>query len=153
MDRVNSAVGSLRNFVGWISDGELPEPSGLQSSQSLTLCLIGKVTTPSSFNRSIELGVNCSSTGFLIGPKKQFNMMFDPVRILSTIIYLFSIFPALFYALHVTTAATTLLAILIEACALLWYSLSYNPFAQSAARRWLSKPFDIFRAPDAVCQF
>ncbi|EFJ36759.1 hypothetical protein SELMODRAFT_403420 [Selaginella moellendorffii] len=138
MDRVNSAVGSLRNFVGWISDDELPEEESLlpQFGQGCSLTARQRIDRSSfclkSFKhenvqsslvilRPTKFAVTYTVShweGFLIGPKKQFNMMFDPVRILSTIIYLFSIFLA--SSVLFTFKLLTLLAILIEACALLW---------------------------------
>jgi len=42
------------------------------------------------------------STAFLIGPKRQFDMMLDSVRIYATAIYIASIIIALFCALYVS---------------------------------------------------
>ncbi|KAK3027632.1 hypothetical protein RJ639_042621 [Escallonia herrerae] len=58
-------------------------------------------------------------------------MMLDPVRIYATAIYIASIIVSLFCALYVHNKLLTLLAILLEFGALIWYSLSYIPFARS----------------------
>ncbi|KAH9646414.1 Vesicle transport protein [Citrus sinensis] len=58
------------------------------------------------------------STAFVIGPAQQINMMFDSARIYATTVYL------------IHSKILTILAIICEICALLWYSLSYIPFAR-----------------------
>ncbi|XLU58960.1 hypothetical protein S245_053608, partial [Arachis hypogaea] len=58
-------------------------------------------------------------TAFLIGPKRQFTMMLDPVRIYATAIYIASMIIALFCALYVHNKLLTLLAIILEFGALI----------------------------------
>ncbi|CAH2044280.1 unnamed protein product [Thlaspi arvense] len=70
------------------------------------------------------------STAFLMGPEQQINMMMDPVRIYATSIYIGCVVVALICALLIHSKILTLLAILCEICALIWYSLSYIPFAR-----------------------
>ncbi|PKA46033.1 hypothetical protein AXF42_Ash021239 [Apostasia shenzhenica] len=70
------------------------------------------------------------STVFLIGPVQQIRMMLDPVRIYATIVYIICVILALVCALWVRNKVLTLIAIVSEICALLWYSLSYVPFAR-----------------------
>lgn len=91
-----------------------------------------------SFGNLLALG----STAFLIGPKRQVTMMLDPVRIYATAIYLASIIIALFCALYVRNKLLTLLAIVLEFGALLWYSLSYIPFARSMVSKVMVACFD-----------
>lgn len=79
------------------------------------------------FGNMLALG----STAFLIGPKRQVGMMLDPVRIYATALYIASIIIALFCALYVHNKLLTLFAIILEFSALIWYSLSYIPFARS----------------------
>ncbi|MBA0779717.1 hypothetical protein Gotri_003931 [Gossypium trilobum] len=103
------------------------------------------------------------STAFLIGPKRQVSMMLDPVRIYATAIYLASMIIALFCAFYVRNKLLTLLAIMLEFGALiwyvelnslliafkcyhiakeLWYSLSYIPFARSMVSKIMVSCFD-----------
>lgn len=70
------------------------------------------------------------STAFLIGPAQQLRMMLDSVRVYASAIYIGSAVLALICGLLIHSKFLTLLAILIEICALFWYSLSYIPFAR-----------------------
>lgn len=70
------------------------------------------------------------STAFLIGPGRQLGMMFDPVRIYATVIYIGCVVLALIFALLIHSKILTVFAIIFEICALIWYGLSYIPFAQ-----------------------
>nr|CAB3475747.1 unnamed protein product [Digitaria exilis] len=89
------------------------------------------------------------STAFVMGPQKQLRMMFDPVRLYATAIYVGCVILALIFALGVRNIQIvlfppsfsqpyslihdkllTLIAIICEICALFWYSLSYIPFAR-----------------------
>nr|CAD1836948.1 unnamed protein product [Ananas comosus var. bracteatus] len=90
------------------------------------------------FGNLLALG----STAFLIGPKRQVVMMLDPVRIYATAIFTASIIIALFCALYVHNKLLTLLAIILEFGALVWYSLSYIPFARSIVSKLMVSCFD-----------
>ncbi|XP_058097532.1 uncharacterized protein LOC131242719 isoform X1 [Magnolia sinica] len=90
------------------------------------------------FGNLLALG----STAFLIGPKRQVTMMLDPVRIYATAIYIASMIIALFCALYVHNKLLTLLAIILEFGALVWYALSYIPFARSMVSKVMVACFD-----------
>nr|GMC58221.1 vesicle transport protein SFT2B [Ipomoea batatas] len=70
------------------------------------------------------------STAFLIGPWQQLTMMLDPVRVYATAVYVGCVVLALICALWIHSKILTMLAIICEVCALVWYSLSYIPFAR-----------------------
>ncbi|GMY07496.1 vesicle transport protein SFT2B [Fagus crenata] len=70
------------------------------------------------------------STAFLLGPGQQIRMMFDPVRVYASAIYIGCVVIALICALWIHNKILTILAIVGELCALIWYSLSYIPFAR-----------------------
>ncbi|TKY55984.1 Vesicle transport protein SFT2B [Spatholobus suberectus] len=70
------------------------------------------------------------STAFLLGPAQQLGMMFDPVRVFATAIYLGCVVIALICALWIHSKVLTIIAIIVEIGALIWYSLSYIPFAR-----------------------
>ncbi|PON72095.1 Vesicle transport protein, SFT2-like [Parasponia andersonii] len=70
------------------------------------------------------------STAFLLGAEQQIRMMFDSVRIFATAIYLGCVVLALICALWIHSKILTILAMIIEILALVWYSLSYIPFAR-----------------------
>lgn len=63
--------------------------------------IISPYSSLCSFHSEFWVDVFDRSTAFLIGPKRQFNMMLDPVRIYATALYLASIIMALFCALYV----------------------------------------------------
>nr|XP_027189093.1 vesicle transport protein SFT2B isoform X2 [Cicer arietinum] len=68
------------------------------------------------------------STAFLLGPAQQMEIMFDPVRVFATAIYLGCVVIALICALLIHSKVLTLIAIIIEIGALI--CLSYIPFAR-----------------------
>ncbi|XP_057437145.1 uncharacterized protein LOC130729399 isoform X2 [Lotus japonicus] len=70
------------------------------------------------------------STAFLLGPAQQLQMMLDPVRVFATAIFLGCVVVALICALWIHSKLLTIIAIIIEIGALIWYSLSYIPFAR-----------------------
>ncbi|KAK8692751.1 hypothetical protein V6N13_070358 [Hibiscus sabdariffa] len=70
------------------------------------------------------------STAFLMGPEKQLRMMFDSARVYATAVYIGFVVLALICALWIQSKILTLLAIICEICALVWYCLSYIPFAR-----------------------
>ncbi|KAJ0753113.1 putative vesicle transport protein, Got1/SFT2 [Helianthus annuus] len=82
------------------------------------------------------------STTFLMGPARQLQMMFDPVRIYATSIYIGFVVLALICALWIHSKFLTMIAILCEICALIWYSLSYIPFARSIVSKVTIRLFD-----------
>ncbi|KAM7266888.1 hypothetical protein ACFE04_009054 [Oxalis oulophora] len=70
------------------------------------------------------------STAFLIGPMQQLRMMFDATRIIATCVYFAFVVLALISALVIHSKVLTIVFIILEICALIWYSLSYIPFAR-----------------------
>ncbi|CAO2161591.1 unnamed protein product [Urochloa humidicola] len=82
------------------------------------------------------------STAFVMGPQKQLRMMFDPVRLYATAIYVGCVVLALIFALWLHDKLLTLIAIICEICALFWYSLSYIPFARRMVSNLMVKLCD-----------
>ncbi|KAL1314926.1 hypothetical protein HN51_041734 [Arachis hypogaea] len=70
------------------------------------------------------------STAFLLGPAQQLGMMLDNARVFATAIYIGCVVIALICALWIHDKLLTIIAIIIEIGALIWYSLSYIPFAR-----------------------
>ncbi|KAL5753423.1 hypothetical protein ACOSP7_023604 [Xanthoceras sorbifolium] len=125
-----------------------------QRFYGFAICLVSGLTctllsmlvffNPIKFGITFTFGnlLSLGSTAFLIGPKRQVTMMLDPVRIYATAIYLASMIIALFCAFYVHNRILTLLAIILEFGGLLWYSLSYIPFARSMVSKLLVACFD-----------
>ncbi|KIY43634.1 SFT2-domain-containing protein [Fistulina hepatica ATCC 64428] len=77
--------------------------------------------------------VSLIGTGFLIGFMKQLKLMFKPVRVIASAIFLASIIMVLVaaFALSSGVSARILLAIIIEFLAYTWYTISYIPYART----------------------
>ncbi|KAI4325001.1 hypothetical protein MLD38_030437 [Melastoma candidum] len=82
------------------------------------------------------------STAFLIGASQQMRMMFDSSRIIATAIYLGCVVMALVFALWMRSKILTILAVICEMCALIWYCLSYIPFARQIVSNLMVRLFD-----------
>ncbi|KAJ3323916.1 hypothetical protein HDV06_000892 [Boothiomyces sp. JEL0866] len=78
--------------------------------------------------------ISLMATGFLIGFTKQFKKMFDETRRTATIVFLSSLVITLICAFVLQIAILTLIAALVQFLALLWYSLSYIPFARDGVK-------------------
>ncbi|PIA55283.1 hypothetical protein AQUCO_00800182v1 [Aquilegia coerulea] len=171
MDRMHQAMEKVKILVGMEVDEEdvVEEESSMsfmddfnrnctlsrqQRLYGFATCLVAGLActllsmlvffNPIKFGITFTFGnlLSLGSTAFLIGPKRQVTMMLDPVRIYATAIYLASIIIALFCALYVHNKLLTLLAIMLEFGALIWYSLSYIPFARTMVSKMMTACFD-----------
>ncbi|XP_009621347.1 uncharacterized protein LOC107811180 isoform X3 [Nicotiana tabacum] len=151
MEKMNQALEKMKMLVGMdVEDEEAaPQQESFMDDFNRNCTLSTKQSMLVFFN-PIKFGITFSfgnllalgSTAFLIGPKRQVTMMLDPVRLYATAIYLASIIIALFSALYVRNKLLTLLAIVLEFGALIWYSLSYVPFARSMVSKVMMACFD-----------
>ncbi|OSX65165.1 hypothetical protein POSPLADRAFT_1038960 [Postia placenta MAD-698-R-SB12] len=80
--------------------------------------------------------ISLVGTGFLLGFMKQFKMMFKPVRVVATIIFLVSIVLVFIMAFVVDSDVLTLVFVIIEYIAYTWYTLSYIPYARTAVLKF-----------------
>jgi hypothetical protein len=92
------------------------------SSASQTLYTIGNL-------------LSLLSTGFLIGPVRQLKNMFHRKRAVATLIYLGALIGTLAVAFTTHSVIATLLMILVQFCAMAWYTLSYIPYARDVVRK------------------
>ena len=74
-------------------------------------------------------------TTFLVGPKKQFKNMTDKTRLGTTIVYVLSLVGTLVSAFVLKKAIVVLLFIIVQFLALIWYSLSYIPYARTLVKK------------------
>ncbi|KAL7003593.1 hypothetical protein U1Q18_004745 [Sarracenia purpurea var. burkii] len=118
---------------------KLPHVTTSYNSQSLIVFAKPiKFAVLFTFGNMLAVG----STAFLIGPGQQIRMMLDPVRIYATAIYIGCVVLALICALWIHSKVLTILAIVSEICALIWYSLSYIPFARRVVSDMMIRLFD-----------
>ncbi|KAF3788028.1 Vesicle transport protein [Nymphaea thermarum] len=169
MERVNEAMSRVKTLIGMeVEDPEAQEANAsliedfnrnctLSTKQRIygfAVCFVAGVTctllsmivflNPIKFATMFTLGnlLALGSTAFLMGPKRQMRLMVDPVRVYATGVYIGSIIIALLCALYVRSKLLTLLAIILEFGSLVWYSLSYIPFARSMITKVLMACFD-----------
>eukprot|EP00299_Pterocystis_sp_00344_P015718 c7861_g1_i4.p1 GENE.c7861_g1_i4~~c7861_g1_i4.p1 ORF type:complete len:210 (+),score=37.94 c7861_g1_i4:31-660(+) len=84
--------------------------------------------------------VSLASSMFLVGPCRQLRLMFHKGRIVACVVYLGALFATLYVALAVKPPRQLLLLLLviIQFGALLWYVLSYIPYARLIVKKWIS---------------
>ncbi|KAH6574998.1 hypothetical protein BASA50_010665 [Batrachochytrium salamandrivorans] len=85
--------------------------------------------------------VSLIGTGFLIGFVSQFKKMFDASRWVATCIFLASLALTLVFAFVVKIAFLTLILCVFQYLALLWYSISYIPFARDVVKSFFTSCF------------
>ncbi|KAI9345380.1 Got1/Sft2-like family-domain-containing protein [Pilaira anomala] len=85
---------------------------------------------------SIGNVVSMLSLTFIIGLKKQFKTMFAPVRFWATVIYLGLLITTLIVSLTLKQWLLSLILVLVQFCALVWYSASYIPYGREMIRRF-----------------
>jgi len=71
-------------------------------------------------------------TGFLIGFASQIKLMFKPVRVVATIIFLLSIGLVFVGAIVLRNEILCIIFVVIQYLAYTWYTLSYIPYARTA---------------------
>jgi len=76
--------------------------------------------------------ISLVGTGFLLGFFKQVKLMFKPVRVVATIVFLASIVLIFVGAFVLNSGILCIIFVVIEYLAFLWYTLSYIPYARSA---------------------
>jgi len=79
--------------------------------------------------------ISLAGTGFLIGFFSQLKMMFKPVRVVATIVFLASIGLVFVGAFVLGNEILCLVFVIIEYLAYTWYSLSYIPYARAAVKK------------------
>ncbi|ESW24450.1 hypothetical protein PHAVU_004G132100 [Phaseolus vulgaris] len=157
MEKMNRAFEKVKTMVGMDVEDEEQQAAALENSNSFAFmddfnrnCTLSTTQSMLVFFKPIKFAIaftlgnllSLGSTAFLIGPKRQVTMMLDPARIYATAIYIASMIVALFCALYVHNKLLTLLAIILEFGALVWYSLSYIPFARSMVSKIMVSCFD-----------
>lgn len=81
---------------------------------------------------TIGILVSLIGTGFVIGFASQFKLMFKPVRIIATIVFLGSVGLVFVGAFVLKNEVLCIIFVIIEYLAYTWYNLSYIPYARSA---------------------
>lgn len=82
--------------------------------------------------------LSIASTCFLMGPWKQLKKMFDPTRLLATIVALTFLVLTLVSAHYSSKKGLTFICCVVQFLAMTWYSISYIPYARDAVIKVLS---------------
>ena len=102
------------------------------------------------FGNIVALG----GTFFLMGPMSQLKRMLKPFRIIPAIIYLLCMVLTLVFALALESIPLTLVFMVLQACAMLFYSLTFLPFARTLFKEAAKVicpciPKDAFKSDDS----
>ncbi|KAG8803854.1 hypothetical protein FRC18_007209 [Serendipita sp. 400] len=81
---------------------------------------------------TIGIVVSLIGTGFVIGFFQQLKLMFKPVRIVASIIFLGSIGMVFVAAFVLGNQLLCIIMVIVEYLAYTWYTLSYIPYARDA---------------------
>nr|XP_033793184.1 vesicle transport protein SFT2A isoform X1 [Geotrypetes seraphini] len=76
-----------------------------------------------------------ASTCFLMGPLKQLKKMFEPTRLIATVVMLLCMVCTLCAALWWGKKALAVIFCIFQFIAMTWYSLSYIPYARDAVMK------------------
>jgi len=104
--------------------------TGILASLFLSFIIIGTIA-PFAICYSLSNVFGIASTFFIIGPATQCKKMFKPVRLWAAVAFLVFMGLTLFAALYLANSGLTLLFVILQFCALFWYSLSYIPGARA----------------------
>jgi len=74
---------------------------------------------------------------FLMGPWRQIKNMFDPSRLIATLVYLGLLVITLVVAFKFPNIPLLIVLVVLQFAALVWYTASYIPGAQMAIRSCL----------------
>jgi len=96
---------------------------------------VKKFATCYTLGNMLSIGCTC----FLMGPWKQMKNMFKGHRFVATSCYLASIGFTLYAALKLNNLILTLIFLLVQICALVWYCMTYIPFGQRMLASCLGK--------------
>ncbi|XP_030157682.1 vesicle transport protein SFT2B [Lynx canadensis] len=75
------------------------------------------------------------STVFLMGPVKQLKRMFEPTRLIATVMVLLCFTLTLCSAFWWHNKGLALIFCILQSLALTWYSLSFIPYARDAVKK------------------
>lgn len=78
--------------------------------------------------------VSIGGSFFLAGPRKQLQRMFEETRLIATIVYLVSMVLTVLVAVTLKIAGLVILCCIVQYGAMIWYGLSYIPFARNAVK-------------------
>ncbi|ORY95029.1 Got1/Sft2-like family-domain-containing protein [Syncephalastrum racemosum] len=100
-----------------------------------TLCLLTMNVTLFAILYSIGNIVSLFSLTFIIGIPKQIKTMFAPVRFWATTIYIALLALTLALSIWLKNFVLSIILVIVQFCALVWYAASYIPYGRELIRR------------------
>ena len=105
--------------------------------------ILGAIMNPTKFALLYSFGNLCSlgSTFFLVGPASQFKKMMKKTRIVVSLVFVFSLIGTIVFAVGFYDEDVKwhklmiILLMIIQACSLFWYTLSYIPFGRKIFKK------------------
>ena len=79
--------------------------------------------------------VALASTCFLMGPVAQLKRMFASTRLIATLLMIFFLVLTMMAALWWKSNILAIIFAILQFCAMIWYSLSYIPYARDAIKK------------------
>eukprot|EP00762_Andalucia_godoyi_P007473 ANDGO_07847.mRNA.1 Protein transport protein SFT2 len=119
--------------------------AGLLCSFLAALYLPSIIVNPRKFALVYTLGnvLSIGSTMFLVGPWEQLRKMMAPTRLGATVVYVVSLGLTLYCALVLHSSGLTLVCLVIQIAAMIWYALSYVPFGRQLCTMCCENAMDI----------
>ena len=105
----------------------------------LTLSTFGGGLQLFAFLYTIGNLMSLGSTLFLMGPMKQIKNMFAKTRAIATIVMILAFVLTLCSAFWWRKNVLALMFVVIQFCAMTWYSISYIPYARDAVCKCVDK--------------
>ncbi|KAF2078007.1 hypothetical protein CYY_000645 [Polysphondylium violaceum] len=106
------------------------------------------ILAPKTFAKFYTIGSLClfGSSMVLVGVKKHFQTMFSGDRLFPSLIYIGSIFCTLYFALVLKSTPLSLISVILQLGALVWYSLSYIPMGRQVVGGFVSTVYSFIRS-------
>eukprot|EP01111_Echinosteliopsis_oligospora_P010863 TRINITY_DN3451_c0_g1_i2.p1 TRINITY_DN3451_c0_g1~~TRINITY_DN3451_c0_g1_i2.p1 ORF type:complete len:155 (-),score=5.35 TRINITY_DN3451_c0_g1_i2:6-470(-) len=146
MESMKSLVSAKRETTIWDDEDDSYSMSAKQRIIGFFICLLIGVALsflsfaflfdPTSFALCYTLGniVMLLSTAFMVGPVKQIKNMFAPTRILCTIVFIAFMIFTIVCVFKDLPVILTIISLLIQIAALVYYIFSYIPYGRSCIR-------------------
>lgn len=96
----------------------------------ISIAFVGK---PEKFAICYTIGnlVAIIASGFLVGPVRQFKMMFAPTRFVAAIIFFTMMGLTLWVALDLQKAGICIIFLVLQTLSLIWYGFSFVPYLRT----------------------
>ncbi|CAO3664285.1 unnamed protein product [Umbelopsis vinacea] len=110
--------------------------AGMILSILSTLFLLTMNTSAFAILYSIGNIISLFSLTFVVGIPKQLKTMFAPVRFWATVVYIALLIITLAVSILLHSFILSIILVIVQFCALVWYAASYIPYGREIIRRF-----------------